>query len=78
MKISIDLIEKILIASFKKSNTTIDPNDKMELLHNIQDYIDQFSNELVLRSIENKPNGNDQTLTEKDIERIIGLLLLDM
>lgn len=78
MKISIDLIEKILIDSFRDSNTTIDPKDKTQLLYNIQDYIDQFSNELVLRSIENKPDQQDPTLTEKDIERIIGLLLLDM
>lgn len=80
MKISTDLIEKILLQSFRDPNTKLDPKEKEELLLNLQDYFDKFSNELLLRSIENKPrDGNEEIiLNEKDIERIIGLLLLDM
>ncbi|CAL9730902.1 inner kinetochore subunit Mhf2p [Monosporozyma unispora] len=78
MKISIELIEKILIQSFKDSTTQLDPQEKIGLLYKLQDYFDHFTNELVTRSIENKPSDENPTLNEKDIERIIGLLLLDM
>lgn len=82
MKISVDIIEKILVSSFQSTSTRLDPNSKQELLLKIQDYIDKFTSEIVLRSIENKPkneiNNGKIVLDEKDIERIIGLLLLDM
>ena len=82
MKISVDIIEKILSSSFQRSDTTLDPSHKEELLLNLQEYLDKFTDEIVLRSIENKPkdeiNNDEIILDEKDIERIIGLLLLDM
>lgn len=82
MKISVDIIEKILVSSFQSSNTTLDPNTKEELLLKLQEYLNKFTDEIVLRSIENKPKSeidNDEiVLNERDIERIIGLLLLDM
>lgn len=76
MKISKDLIERILIQSFHDKNTKLKESDKSDILQSIQDYLDIFTNELIERAKANKQG--DGELDEKDIEKIIGLLLLDM
>ncbi|CCK69485.1 Mhf2p KNAG_0C03810 [Huiozyma naganishii CBS 8797] len=75
IQISRETLSRILTQSFKNKSTTIDD----QALTSVQKYVETYVQEIILRSLENKDLGvNPAELTERDIERILGLLLLDM